>query len=133
MWDAAPAVTRTHQKVPVEKAVRSQCLGPDGAVAHVTETLRMISGKWKLPILFRLYADTVLRSSQLLGDIPNISQKMLTQHLRALEKDGLIMREDFGQQPPRVEYRLTPKGHALMPVLLAARQFSADSAERGPA
>lgn len=102
-------------------------------MAHVTETLRMIGGKWKLPILFRLYADTVLRSSQLLGDIPNISQKMLTQHLRALEEDGLIVREDFGQQPPRVEYRLTSKGYALMPVLLAARQFSADSAQRGPA
>jgi DNA-binding HxlR family transcriptional regulator len=58
-------------------------------------------------------------------------QKMLTQHLRALEKDGLIVRTDFAQQPPRVEYSLTPKGDALMPVLLAARQFSADHGNGG--
>lgn len=84
----------------------------------------MISGRWKLPILFRLYADPALRSSQLLRDIPGISQKMLTQHLRELERDCLIDRTDFGEQPPRVEYRLTAKGYALMPVLMAARQFS---------
>lgn len=110
----------------MEIDVRSQCLGPDGAVAHVTNTLRMIGGHWKLPILFRLYADNVLRSSQLLRDIPSISQKMLTQHLRELQQDGLVERIDFGEQPPRVEYRLTSKGTAPMPVLLAARRFSAD-------
>jgi DNA-binding HxlR family transcriptional regulator len=117
---------RTHQKVPVPKDVRSACLGPDGAVAHVTRTLRMISGRWKMPILFRLYAEPTMRSSQLLRDIEGISQKMLTQHLRALELNGLIDRRDFGKQPPRVEYRLTASGYALMPVLLAARQFSED-------
>lgn len=117
---------RTHQIVPVPIDVRSKCLGPDGAVAHVTRTLRMISGRWKMPILFRLYADTTLRSSQLLRDIEGISHKMLTQHLRELEQDGLIDRQDFGKQPPHVEYRLTAKGSALMPVLLAARQFSKD-------
>jgi len=51
---------------------------------------------------------------------------MLTQHLRALEADGLILRTDFGETPPRVEYRLTERGQALMPVLLAARQFAED-------
>ncbi|MCA0938477.1 winged helix-turn-helix transcriptional regulator [Salipiger pacificus] len=75
---------------------RSACLGPDGAVAQVTRCLKMISGRWKLPILFRLYAD------------------------------GLIRRTDFGEKPPRVEYRLTDRGAALMPVLLAARQFAED-------
>lgn len=84
----------------------------------------MISGRWKLPILFRLYADHALRSSQLVRDMEGVSQKMLTQHLRQLERDGLVERTDFGEQPPRVEYRLTPKGVALMPTLLAARQFS---------
>lgn len=49
---------------------------------------------------------------------------MLTQHLRELERDCLIDRTDFGEQPPRVEYRLTEKGYELMPVLMAARQFS---------
>lgn len=115
---------RTHEKVPVED--RTKCLGPDGTVAHVTRCLRMISGRWKLPILFRLYADPALRSSQFLRDIPGISQKMLTQHLRELQEDGLIDRTDFGEQPPRVDYRLTAKGRALMPVLMSARFFSQD-------
>lgn len=60
----------------------------------------------------------------MLRDIPGVSQKMLTQHLRELENDRLIVRSDFGEQPPRVEYRLTDRGQALMPVLLAARQFA---------
>jgi len=62
----------------------------------------------------------------MLRDIPGVSQKMLTQHLRELEEDRLIVRSDFGEQPPRVEYRLTDRGQALMPVLLAARQFADD-------
>lgn len=119
---------RTHKKVPVPELDRQACLGPDGAVAHVTACLRMVSGRWKLPILFRLYADEALRSSQLLRDIPGVSQKVLTQHLRALEDDRLIARTDFAEQPPRVEYRLTERGVALMPVLLAARQFAEDHA-----
>lgn len=51
---------------------------------------------------------------------------MLTQHLRELEADKLIFRTDFGELVPRVEYRLTERGRALMPVLLAARQFAED-------
>ncbi|KGF68140.1 ArsR family transcriptional regulator [Hoeflea sp. BAL378] len=118
--------TRAHKKVPMPKLDRRACLGPDGAVAHVTRCLKMINGRWKLPILFRLYADGIQRSSQFLRDIPEVSQKMLTQHLRELEIDGLIKRTDFGEKIPRVEYCLTDRGEALMPVLLAARQFSED-------
>lgn len=114
----------THLKVPIRFEERDACLGPDGSVAHVTRVFRMLSGRWKLPILFRLFAEPSLRSSQLLRDIPGISQKMLTQHLRALEEDGLIEREDFGEQPPRVEYRLTAQGRDLMPVLMSVRLFS---------
>lgn len=64
--------------------------GPDGTAAHVIRVIRMIQGRWKLPILFRLFADSTLRFSQLMRDMPAISQKMLTQHLRELETDGLI-------------------------------------------
>jgi len=114
----------THFKVPVEPQERRACLGPDGSVAHVIRVLRMVSGRWKLPILFRLFAAPSMRTSQLLRDMPGVSQKMLTQHLRELENDGLIARRDFGEQPPRVEYELTSSGRGLMPVLLAAREFS---------
>ncbi|TBZ83007.1 transcriptional regulator [Rhizobium leguminosarum bv. viciae] len=114
----------THLKVPVEYGDREVCLGPAGSVAHVTRVLRMISGRWKLPILFRLFAEPSMRTSQFLRDIPDISQKMLTQHLRELENDGLVTRRNFGEQPPRVEYGLTSSGHSLMPVLMSMREFS---------
>jgi len=115
--------------VPLED--RETCLGPDGSVAHVSRVVRMIQGRWKLPILFRLYADPALRTARLRRDIPGVSQKMLTQHLRELEADGLIERTDFGEKPLRVEYGLSVMGARLLPVLIAARAFSADHA--GPA
>ena len=117
--------TSTHFKVPIVTENRDVCLGPDGAVAHVTRVVRMIQGRWKLPILFRLFADPTMRSSQLMRDIPGISQKMLTQHLRELEKDRLVERIDFEEKPLRVEYQLSVEGRKLMPVLFEARRFSA--------
>ncbi len=114
--------TSRHLKVPIDE--RSECLGPEGSVAHVTRVARMIQGRWKLPILFRLYADPSIRTSQLRRDIPGISQKMLTQHLRELEADRLIQRTDFGEKPLHVEYQLSKAGMQLLPVLLAARSFS---------
>ena len=116
--------TITHLKVPIEYEERATCLGPDGSVAHVGRVLQVLKGRWKLQILFRLFAEPSMRSSQFLRDIPGITQKVLTQQLRELEGDGLVERQDFGQQPPHVEYRLTSAGHGLMPVLLAVREFS---------
>jgi DNA-binding HxlR family transcriptional regulator len=114
----------THFKVPIEREERDVCLGPEGSVAHVNRVLRMISGRWKLPILFRLFAEPSMRTSQLVRDIPNISQKMLTQHLRELENDGLVVKRDFREQPPHVEYGLTDSGRGLLPVLMSVREFS---------
>lgn len=116
--------TSTHFKVPGMNMDRDRCLGPDGAVAHVTRVIRMIQGRWKLPILFRLFADPTIRSSQLMRDMPGISRKMLTQHLRELEHDCLVERIDFDEKPLRIEYRLSREGRDLMPVLLEARRFS---------
>lgn len=116
--------TITHFKVPAAEQDRSACLGPEGSAAHVTRVLAMVSGRWKLPILFRLFERPKLRNSELKRDMPDVSQKMLTQHLRELEDDGLVTRQDFGEQPPRVEYRLTNAGLGLIPVLAAAKRFS---------
>ncbi|MFA6154201.1 winged helix-turn-helix transcriptional regulator [Mesorhizobium sp.] len=118
--------TSTHFKVPIPHEERGVCLGPDGAVAHVARVVRMIQARWKLPILFRLYADPSMRTSQLRRDMPGITQKMLTQHLRELERDRLVERTNFGEKPLRVEYRLSEMGRQLLPVLIAARGFSAD-------
>jgi DNA-binding HxlR family transcriptional regulator len=84
----------------------------------------MIHGRWKLPILFRLYADPSMRTLQLKRDLPGISQKMLTQHLRELAEDGLVDRIDFCEKALRVEYQLSEMGRQLLPVLIAARRFS---------
>lgn len=126
--------TSTHLFVPTDiPAVhpRATCLGPDGAVAHVSRVIRMIQGRWKLPILFRLYADDAMRTMQMKRDLPGISQKVLTQQLRELVADRLIKRIDFNEKPLRVEYRLSSLGRDLMPVLIAARVFSVShSADR---
>jgi len=122
----------THLKVPIEYETRASCLGPEGSIAHVGRFFQALSGRWKLAILFRLFAEPSMRSSQFLRDMPGISQKVLTQHLRELEGVGLIERRDFGEQPPHVEYTLTRAGNCLMPVLLAAREFSREHLqERG--
>ena len=118
-----PAVeTSTHLEVPIEP--RNACLGPEGSAAHVTRVVRMLQGRWKLAILFRLYADPFIRTLQMKRDLPGISQKVLTQQLRELERDRLIERIDHGEKPLRVEYRLSAAGSQLLPVLLAARNFS---------
>ena len=74
-------------------------------------------GEDLLPILFRLFADPTMRSSQLLRDIPGISQKMLTQHLRELEQDGIVHRKVYPEVPPKVEYSLTSFGETLRPIM----------------
>ena len=122
--------TITHLKVPMEDEDRAVCFGPDGSVAHVTRTMKMIQGRWKLPILFRLYDDPSMRTSQLRRDLPGISQKMLTQHLRELEADRLIERIDFGEVPLRVEYQLSEMGRNLLPVLVAMRNFSRNFSDK---
>jgi DNA-binding HxlR family transcriptional regulator len=116
--------TSTHLYVPTLQEKREACLGPDGSVAHVTRVIRMIHGRWKLPILFRLYADPSIRTLQLKRDLPGISQKMLTQHLRELAEAGLVERVDFCEKPLRIEYRLSTMGMHLLPVLTAALKFS---------
>ena len=69
-----------------------------------------IDGRWKLAILFRLFERPVLRFSELERDIGGISQKMLAQHLRELERDGLVCRTVHAVVPPQVDYRLTEAG-----------------------
>ena len=119
-----PSSTHFFVSVPQEK--RERCVGPDGSVAHVVRVMRMIQGRWKLPILFRLYADPSIRTLQLKRDLPGVSQKMLTQHLRELAQDGLVECYDHGEKPLRVEYRLSEMGRQLLPVLVEMRRFSAN-------
>lgn len=83
----------------------------------VQNSLRILEGRWKLVILFQLFGGKVLRFSELERAIPGISQKMLIQQLRQMEKDGVVARIVHHEVPPRVEYHLTEWGQALCPAL----------------
>jgi DNA-binding HxlR family transcriptional regulator len=79
-------------------------------------TLAVISGSWKVPILYHLSKGT-RRFSELRDDLGGITQKVLTQQLRELEGDGIVARKVYLQVPPKVEYSLTPTGKSLLPIV----------------
>jgi DNA-binding HxlR family transcriptional regulator len=87
------------------------------AADGVERVLRILEGRWKLVILFHLFGGKVLRFSELERAIPAISQKMLIQQLRQMEKDAVVERIVHHQVPPKVEYCLTEWGQALCPAL----------------
>jgi len=98
-------------------------------------TLNVIGGRWKIPILWHL-AQGTRRFSELRRGLDGVTQKVLTQQLRELERDGIVHREVYPQVPPRVEYSLTTLGKSLRPVVEAMckwgmRQMGA-AAHRGP-
>jgi len=76
------------------------------------ELLAMVGDKWALLLLPQL-ADGPKRNGELIRALDGVSQKMLTQTLREMERNGLVLRRDFQQVPPRVEYELTPLGRSL--------------------
>ncbi|GGF96994.1 HTH-type transcriptional activator HxlR [Paenibacillus albidus] len=80
-------------------------------------TLAVIGGKWKLIILWHLGLEGTKRFSELKKLIPHITQKMLTNQLRELEEDQLVLRKVYAEVPPKVEYSLTEYGQSLLPVL----------------
>jgi len=79
--------------------------------------LDTIAGRWRGQILWYLCEEEVLRFSDLRRRIPDITQKMLTQSLRALEDRGLVTRTVYPVVPPKVEYRITDLGKKLQPIL----------------
>lgn len=93
---------------PNTRAPNTQC--------PVLEALAVIGGKWKVVILYHLN-NRVARFSELKRAIPGVTQKMLTQQLRELERDGLVARKVYPEVPPRVEYSQTALGKTLQPVL----------------
>ena len=118
-------MARTHEKVGylpaggVAEAATSEPVQhtPLSAAAGVEEAIRMLEGRWKLVILFHLFGGKLLRFSDLERAIPAISQKMLIQQLRQMEKDGIVTRIVHHQVPPKVEYGLTEWGQSLCPAL----------------
>jgi len=93
-------------------------------VEDVQDAISVLEGRWKMLIVAHLYGEPVLRFSELRRAIPQISQKMLIQQLRALEQDGVVARTIHPEVPPRVEYELTELGQGLGPVFLALLDWS---------
>ena len=107
-------------KVSSEKEI-SKKVSDKGADADYTEcpvntAITVIGGKWKVIILYQLRGQT-LRFGELKRMIPKITQKMLTQQLRELEKDKLVNRHVYAEVPPKVEYTSTELAEKLSPVL----------------
>ena len=80
-------------------------------------TMDLISGKWKMIILWHLAQENVMRYGQIKKSLNNITHKMLSQQLKELENDGFINRKSYNEVPPRVEYSLTDLGKSFIPML----------------
>ena len=80
-------------------------------------TLSIIGGKWKMIIMFWLVEYKTLRYGELKRCIGSISDKVLNNQLKELERDGVIIRNEFPEIPPRVEYSLSKRGLSLIPIL----------------
>lgn len=82
----------------------------------VATTVNLIGNKWKLLIIRNLLVGKA-RFKDLKNGIEGISQKVLTDNLRSLEKDGLVIRTSYPEIPPRVEYELSELGNSLRPII----------------
>ena len=81
----------------------------------IRNILSRFSDKWSLLILYTLNLQPTMRFNALRREIPDISQKMLTNTLRTLEEDGFITRTVYAEVPPRVEYSITERTRSLFP------------------
>jgi DNA-binding HxlR family transcriptional regulator len=88
----------------------------------IRDSISLLSSKWSVDILLAL-GDGTRRYHELLEDLQPISEKVLTQTLRGMERDGLVARRVHAEVPPRVEYALTPKGEALLPIIDSMREY----------
>lgn len=91
-------------------------------VCPVATTVSLIGSKWKLLILRNLLARP-WRFNELKKNLEGISQKVLTDSLRSMEKDGLITRTVYAEVPPRVEYALSELGESMRPIIRAMEEW----------
>lgn len=94
----------------------------------VATTVRLIGNKWKLLILRNLMSRP-WRFNELRKDLDGISQKVLTESLRSMESDGIIVRTVYAEVPPRVEYSLSSLGETLRPILDAMQVWGQEYKE----
>ena len=88
-----------------------------------TRAIGTIGNKWK-PIIINVIGTHSIRFGQLDAIIPHISRKVLTEQLKELEEDGLLERSVYKEIPPRVEYKLSEKGLAFLPILENIKEWN---------
>lgn len=118
-------MARTDKKVGYSPSGKLSDVTLDMAASGAEAALGLIEGRWKLVIIFHLFGRDVLRFSELERAIPGVSQKMLIQQLRELERDGIVARKTYPQVPPKVEYSLTDWGKLMCPALDALLEWGA--------
>jgi DNA-binding HxlR family transcriptional regulator len=99
------------QKVSVNKC-------PCRALCPLAEALKLIGGKWKIPVLCSLHQDGTTRYNELKCKIKGVTNAVLSKTLKELEGDGLVTRKQYPEVPVRVEYSLTGLSSELMPIIL---------------
>ncbi len=95
----------------------------------VATTIQLIGSKWKLLIMRNLMSRP-WRFNELRKDLEGVSQKVLTDSLRAMESDGIITRTVYPEVPPRVEYALSPLGETMRPILDAMEKWGREYKEK---
>ena len=110
-------------KTQPKKRARDRSIPEVQGVCPMPNIAQLIGGKWKLIILQILIFQGMKRFNELRRQIGGITQTMLTNQLRALERDGLVERKIYAEVPPRVEYTATGRAHALEKTFLAMHEW----------
>ncbi|UNM96574.1 helix-turn-helix transcriptional regulator [Ignatzschineria rhizosphaerae] len=99
--------------------IESPCIAGDTPISEtgIGYTLSLINGRYKIMILYWLSVNSVMRFNQLKRHIEKISFKTLSNTLKELERDELVIRKEYPQIPPKVEYRLSMRGRSLLPII----------------
>ncbi|MEU2513176.1 winged helix-turn-helix transcriptional regulator [Streptomyces syringium] len=96
----------------------------------IDAAMDVVAGKWKSLILWELHHHGTRRFAELRRGLPGVSEKMLIQHLREMEEDGLVHREVYREVPPKVEYSLTEHGVSLNAALASLGKWGAERMQR---
>ncbi|GIF03970.1 winged helix-turn-helix transcriptional regulator [Actinoplanes siamensis] len=99
-------------------------------ICGIDAGMDVVTGKWKSLILWELHNYGTRRFGELRRGLPGVSEKMLAQHLREMEEDGLLDRKIYREVPPRVEYSLTPHGISLNEALRALGSWGQQRVKR---
>ncbi len=95
----------------------------------IEDVLKIIGGKWKVLIVFHLAHNDIVRFGELKKKIPGVTQRILTNQLREMEADGLILRKVYAEVPPKVEYSLSEVGRELKAVYTEMRKWGDKNAK----